>query len=317
MKPLSIACLSASALFLYGCGGGDDSSTQTSNVSFSVSDAPVDEADSVTIGFSQIELVRSNGESIFLDVEPSNPSNDYEQIDLLDYQGTDSALIVSEEPIPVGTYNNLILHITDESEVNFVIDNEGTQDLKQPSNKLRLGGFEVNNEATQQFTIEFDLRQSLVMRGNSGSTNGYILKPHGVTIMNNEEVTSLSGNVDPSWFSDDSCSQASGNFIYLYEGVVAEENLADLADENDSEFTPVDGFPGEFSTPYSTTSVNDEGNYAFGFLPEGEYTVAFTCNGDNDDSIQYDAIDIPLPATLMSTVTLDTGSPGTVNFAYP
>lgn len=198
MKTLPLMALSSAALLLTACGGGggDDSSTQTATVSFAVSDAPVDYASSVTIGFTQIELVQQNGESIFLDVNPDDPSVDYEQIDLLDYQGANSALIITNQEIPVGTYRNLILHISSESNVNFVDDADGTQDLKQPSNRLRLGSFTVSNEATQAFTIEFDLRSSLVMRGNSGTQNGYILKPHGVSILSNSDVVSLSGSVD-------------------------------------------------------------------------------------------------------------------------
>lgn len=104
MKILPWMALSSAALLLAGCGGGDDSSVQTSKVSFSVSDAPVDSASSVTIGFTQVELVQADGSSIYLDVNPSDPSMDYEQIDLMDYQGTDSKLIITSQSIPVGTY---------------------------------------------------------------------------------------------------------------------------------------------------------------------------------------------------------------------
>ncbi|MCG6230797.1 DUF4382 domain-containing protein [Vibrio furnissii] len=165
MKTLPWMALSSAALLLVGCGGGDgDTSTQTSKVSFSVSDAPVDSASSVTVGFTQVELVQSDGSSIFLDVNPSDPSMDYEQIDLMAYQGSDAALIISDQSIPVGTYQNLILHVSTESNVNFVVDGDGTQALKQPSNKLRLGSFTVSNESTQAFTIEFDLRYAREQR---------------------------------------------------------------------------------------------------------------------------------------------------------
>ncbi len=315
MKAFPILLLAAPAILLSGCGD-DSSSTQTANVSFAVSDAPVDEASSVTIGFTQIELVKSNGESITLDVEPSTESNDYEQIDLLDYQGQDSALLVTQQPIPVGTYKNLILHISNEANVNFVVDNEGTQELKQPSNKLKLGSFEVTADATQQFTIEFDLRQSLVMRGNNGSTNGYILKPHGVTIMNNSEAASLAGVVDPTWFDDTNCSESVGNFVYLYQGDAGDKTLVDLIDEIDSEFNTGDALPASYIAPYASAGVNEQGQYEFGYLPSGNYTLAFSCNVTSDDPIQYDALSIPSPANLVSPVTLFSGEQSTVDFEY-
>lgn len=316
MKTLPWMALSSAALLLVGCGGGDgDASTQTSKVSFSVSDAPVDSASSVTVGFTQVELVQSDGSSIFLDVNPSDPSMDYEQIDLMAYQGSDAALIISDQSIPVGTYQNLILHVSTESNVNFVVDGDGTQALKQPSNKLRLGSFTVSNESTQAFTIEFDLRYALVMRGNSGSSNGYILKPHGVSILSNSDVASLSGTVDQTLFTEGTgCTVDTGNYVYLYEGSVAASTLGDLVDESDASFDTDVPVPDGVVTPYASTAVGDDGSYAFGYLPLGDYTVAFTCSGDDDDPVQYDGLTLPLPADQVAEVTLSSGAE-TVDFS--
>lgn len=316
MKYLT-AVLATSALILTGCGSDSDSSDseKTANVSFSVSDAPVDEAQSVTIAFTQIELIRQNGERIFLDVEPDSAGVDYQQLDLLDYQGSDSELIVTQQPIPVGEYKNLILHISSESNVNFVDDAQGTQPLKQPSNKLQLGGFTVSEDATQAFTIEFDLRKSLVMRGNANNNNGYILKPHGVTIIDNESAAILAGNVEPNLFDSDAvCSETQGdNFIYLYQGSSLEiGKLGDLYDQDDEEFNST--VPEGTIEPYATAKVDEAGNYEFGFLPSGDYTVAFNCDGAIDDSIQFDALPIPQPSEEVKEATLTSGETTTMNF---
>lgn len=314
MKNLPLAALCGAVLLLAGCGGGDDASVQTSKISFAVSDAPVDSASSVTIGFTQVQLVKADGTSIYLPVTPSNPSVDYRQIDLLDYQGTNSTLIISDQAVPVGTYKNLILHISTESNVNFVVDDLGTQPLKQPSNKLQLGSFTVGSESTQAFTIEFNLRYSLVMRGNIGNNNGYILKPHGVSILNNGSVASLSGTVDQTLFTAGSgCTVDTGNYVYLYEGNVSASTLGDLVDETDLDFNTV--VPDGVVIPYASAKVADSGAYAFGYLPLGSYTVAFTCNGDGDDPVQYDGLTIPLPSGQVAEVTLSAGNNGTVDFS--
>lgn len=321
MKTLPLMALSSAALLLTACGGGgDDSSSQTAQVSFAVSDAPVDSASSVTIGFTQIELVQPNGESIFLNVDEEDPDV-YNQVDLLDYQGSSSALILTDREIPVGTYQNLILHISDEQGVNFVIDeNAGQQDLKQPSNKLRLGSFTVSNQATQAFTIEFDLRSSLVMRGNSGTQNGYILKPHGVNILSNSDVVSLSGTVDQTLLDEgETCSVDTDSYVYLYQGLVADSELGDLVDQNDEEFDGANPVPAGVETPYASMAVGDDFTYSFGFLPTGAYTVAFTCDGAMDDAIQYDGqsiVPLPSPADQVQEVVLEAGDEGVVNFEY-
>ncbi|MCW8336564.1 DUF4382 domain-containing protein [Vibrio sp. SCSIO 43135] len=300
-------------LLLIGCGSNDSNETHQTNVSFLVSDAPVDSADAVSIGFSQVELVPSSGESIFLDVVPNNPSDDYAQIDLLQYQGTDSALIVSQQPVPAGQYKNLILHITKESNVNYVIDNNGQQPLKQPSNKLQLGSFSVDEQNTQEFTIEFDLRQSLVMRGNENSNNGYILKPHGVTILDNDNAASLSGTVDPSLFCADG---AESGYVYLYSGLdLAASMLIDLVDEHDSEFDSSVPVPEGSHTPVASTGVDDSGAYSFGYLSSGNYTAAFACDAKGDDPIQYDAIPIANPDGSVHETTLETGKSHILDFS--
>ncbi|USD43669.1 DUF4382 domain-containing protein [Vibrio sp. SCSIO 43135] len=314
----------ALSLLMVSCGGDDSGgSSGSASISFSVSDAPVDSAQEVVIAFDQVELVVSDEESIFLDVDSG--ANDYVQVDLLDYQGTDSLLIVSNQVVPVGSYENLILHISDESGVSYVVDNNGQQNLKQPSNKLKLGEFEVGTESVQAFTIEFVLRMSLVMRGNQGNNNGYILKPHGVTIVDNSEAVSLSGTVDTNLFDEgDACSLDSSSMVYLYSGGGLDSGLLiDLVDPDDETFTGEPAIPDGSIAPVASVEVADNGTYQFGFLTAGDYMVAFACDGDGDDAIEYNPeIIIPMAPTANSTgdkfseVTLVNGQQAVVDFSY-
>ncbi|OQK42779.1 hypothetical protein XM74_c11724 [Vibrio vulnificus] len=267
------------------------------------------------MGFTQVELVDNEGNSVFLDVVPST-GVDYQKINLLDYQGTDSVLMVSTQPVPVGSYKELILHVTNENGVNYVIDENGQQPLKQPSNKLKLGSFDVTSEAVQLYTIEFDLRQSLVMRGNLGSNNGYILKPHGVSIVSNASAVSISGNVDDNLLTgDESCTTDSQSFVYLYEGEGHDSaNLIDLVDEDDPEFDGQNPVPENAVKPIASAGLDENNNYAFGFLNAGTYTVAFSCNAGDDNPIQYDGTAIPLPTGQVGTTTLAAGENGTIDF---
>ena len=213
----------AVATLLSACGSDSSSndSTEYAKVSFSVSDAPVDSMSEVVVAFDKLELKHENGNTYIIDVDTDDDGNDYQQIDLLDYQGTDEALIITEHTLPAGVYKQMIVH-TKPGNMNWVKDDEtsGEYDLKIPSNKLKLGGFEVipeDDNTVQSFTIEFDLRQSLVLRGNSNNNNGYNLKPHGVKIVDNSQAASLWGNVDFDLFDAGlNCDYDTGNFVYLY-----------------------------------------------------------------------------------------------------
>lgn len=297
------------SMMLVACGGSDttDPTKNMAKVSFSVSDAPVDSAQKVVIAFDQIELVKSGQDNIVLDVSGPNGES-YRQLDLMQYQGTDSAMIITDQPIPTGTYNNLILHILDEStgsDLSYVVDDNGQIPLKQPSQKLQLGGFTVGQDSVQSFTIEFDLRQSLVENSNGARYN---LKPHGVKILNNAAVAAVYGNVDINLFGANGCNADTGNFVYVYPGHSLDSSK--LADNYDPD-TNTATLPEGIIEPYASTGVTwDSGNYgsySFGYLPTGDYTVAFTCSAENDEPSQYDGIVIPNPTEQLHEISVVAG----------
>ncbi|MCH1924671.1 DUF4382 domain-containing protein [Shewanella sp. C32] len=308
---------SATILLLTGCGGSDspaEPEVAMSRVSFAVSDAPVDSAEQVVVAFDQIELIRNGEENIVLDVQGENGAT-FRQIDLLQYQGSDSTLIVSNEPIPTGSYDNLILHVLDESsgsDLSYVVNDNGQQiPLKQPSNRLRLGGFTVAADSVQQFTIEFNLRQSLVENQNG---QRYNLKPHGVTIVNNAEVASISGTVDVSLFNTEGCSFEQGNFVYLYPGHGLTNTLADLYDPEVNTTEIVVPAVMAYTSAPVTYAEGNFADYQFGFIPAGDYTIAFSCSPIADDPEQFDGISIPNPAGQVHEITVTAGQTTTQNF---
>ncbi|MGR5252016.1 DUF4382 domain-containing protein [Vibrio astriarenae] len=314
-----LVAVGSALVLLAGCNDSNSdnptNSNETALVSFAVSDAPVDDATEVVVAFDALELIHESGQRYFLNVVDTDDDNDYQQIDLLDYQGNDSRVILSDERIAIGNYRELIVHTKSNQSLQWVEAN-GKHNLKVPSNKLKLGGFEVDTETVQAFTIEFDLRQSLVLRGNNSNNNGYNLKPHGVKIVDNGAASSLSGHVDPALFTEgDACTADGGNFVYLYQGHDHEEGtLVDNIDTQDEDYLDDFELPENYSTPYASTGVSDEGEYFFGFIPSGDYTVAFTCGAYIDDPVQYDQIKIANPTEQVKEVILESTKEHVVDF---
>lgn len=302
---LAIACLS-----LVGCGGsGSDSGTTANNqtativttttsvvlFSLGLSDAPVDDAVAVYIELDSIKLSAVDESSSTQEtiIETFTDINGMEvetvQVNLLDYQGSAQLKIIDEAQsieLEPGVYD-MELSVIDEGSY-VLLDNDATEhDIKVPSSRLRLGEFNVSEAASQvddtpAYTIEFDLRKSLVMRGNANNNNGFIIKPHGV------RIASLAGTIAGEVAAD--FTNLGDCYIYLYDTVVTE--YGDMFDpEDDAYITPEEEVTA--SAPLATTKVGVDGTYEIAFLQPNNYQVALSCGVEIDDNVQFDGLTIP------------------------
>lgn len=308
---------------LSACGGDSDSdSSGTTSVSMRFSDAPVEDAAKVVITVDSITFNRAGAEDIVVDTFTSDELGiqDAEtfQLDLLEVQGNDSRLVIDSVELPVGEYSNLRLGILDD-DVNFSFVEEVStgemKPIKVPSDELKLGGFTVAATSTQTFVVEFGLRQSLV---HNPTPERYILKPRGVRVVELETAPTLVGNVDLNALHGagacaDKVDQTIGNVAYLYTGHGLDaSNLGDVyISQNDAEPGAVAGtdfdpdVPADVIAPYAVTAVDGSGgDYVFSFLESGDYTLALSCQAENDDPVTYDGLNIPAPATELVELTL-------------
>ena len=269
---------------LTACGGSSGSSDDTASptpaptsttFSLAVSDAPVDNASEVVVYFDEVELI-GNGDPISFSVTDEN--GDPRSIDLLALPGAQFEVIVDDTEIPLGEYNQLRLSVTDES---FIVMDDGTFPLRVPSGELKLDGFTAQPNFDAAYTVEFDLRKSLV---DPVGQPVIMLKPRGVRLVLNDDVGTLEGTVDSALVSAPECAEKvdmfEGNAVYVYEGEqTALDTLGDDADAgvDDSEVRP-------FTVVPVTYSETDE-TYAFsaGFVPQGDYSLSFSCVALNDE----------------------------------
>ena len=278
-----------------------DSSGPSSSLSISVTDAPVDTADSVFVEFSGVEVKPANGGSITFDFTErctADPASC--QIDLLSLTGGTSESILDAEAVPAGRYNWLRLMVKTEPNVkdSYIVVGGQEFELRIPGGAesgLKLNrGFVVPQGGEASFTIDFDLRKSV---HDPVGTSDYILRPT-LRIVDNTKTGTLSGTVDESYFSSGACTGA----VYVFPA-----GTVDAPDDEDGEGLGPD--------PITSALIADDGgyNYKVGFLSEGDYLISFTCDASADDP---DVDDNSATVSFLSTatVTINANSNTVYNF---
>jgi hypothetical protein len=274
---------------LAGCGGGGSGAAeqpQFGTVNLQITDSPVTSAKRVVVQFTGLEIkpVGAAAPEVF-DFAPR-------QIDLLALDGGGSATLLSNELLPAGEYESIRLKVNagrDGSDSFIELDDGTIHPLFIPSGNqtgLKLiRGFTIGAGSTSNFTIDFDLRKSVVNPPGLGEP--YLLKPV-LRLVNNLEVGTIDGTVAAGLIVE-GCAPAA----YLYTGAaVVPDDL------------------GSATPPLATTAVNLDtatGAYRFrlAFVPVGASTVAFTCGADDDVADVDDAIVFspPLAATVVAGQT--------------
>ncbi|MCG7585875.1 DUF4382 domain-containing protein [Photobacterium sp. OFAV2-7] len=287
MRKLMVA--SVVSLALVGCGSGssgDSSNTVQFNLAFS--DAPVDGLSKVCVAFDKITVHHTNGgesswgTTSFASDQSSaecipdglaipqdsdgNPA--FMVINLMAYQGEQSLQVLSDEQMEAGQYTQMRLSVlekgnyTDGTPYSHVVtDTSATEGIRVPSGELKLDGFDVQANATQAYTLEFDLRKSMVE-----NANGYQLKPRGVRLGNNQDVATISGEVT---LGGGACgNNINDAFVYVYTAPTG----------------GVHGDLGSANEPYTSVGVDSvSGKFEVGYVPLGSYDVVLVCNGSEDD----------------------------------
>jgi hypothetical protein len=161
------------------------------------------------------------------------------------------------------------------------------------------------DSGAQKFVVDFGLAQALQQQ-----TSDYLLSNTGVRIENTATAATLAGDVDASLFDfvapcTEKTDPEAGNRIYLYQRVTS--TTARLGDV----FTNSTNVPANVEAPFAVASLVEGSaglwTYSFGYLPAGDYTMAFACNTQADNSVTYNNLTIPLPTNQRHDITLTEG----------
>lgn len=256
----------------------------SAKLSVSLMDAPVDDVIAVNLEIT----------ALWLKAEGDGPAEELPlaetpyEVDMLTLTEGNAALLVNNALIEPGSYEWLEMTVnaeidgsTDDSNV-IVDDDGGMRELFVPSGRVRLvGGFEATANETIALTFDWDMRQGLVHPPGLGGRDNdvYLLKP-AIRVLGTSVSGLLSGTIsmDTVMGEANDCNSDVdddnydvGNAVYVFEG------LGIMPDDIDEEMDV---------TPYATVAAvlsEDSTEYEYSTsLPEGDYTIAFTCQAGND-----------------------------------
>jgi len=298
----------ATAALLAGCGGSDGGGQQTGFLTLGVTDAPVDFADEVVVQFTGVELKPRQGAPFSIDFAPAS-------LKLLDLQGTTRAVILDGEEVPAGDYEWLRLKVKADPSVGgdsyLRLELGGEEcELRIPSGDetgLKLvRGFKVGVGTTTDFTVDFDLRKSIVAPPGQTTpvdtcgNQAFLLKP-ALRIVDNLQVGTISGAVDPGLITAQCASPNQAPYpgnVYLFGPLSETSGITPAMAPEDYDAVPAGPTGPEPNGPDPIASAMVDPNtfrYTIGFVPPGNYEIAYTCDVD-DATLDADAAPVP-PAT--------------------
>ena len=261
-------------VLLSACGGGSssDEGAQFGKLNLGVTDSPIDGVKHVVVEFTGVEVKAVNDASpdVFDFTSPR-------RIDLLALEGGGSETLLRDEVMPAGNYEWIRLKVNAgrTASDSYVDLADGSRHAlfipsgNQSGLKL-IRGFTIGAGSTSNFTIDFDLRRSVIRP--PGQNGDFILKPV-LRLVDNLQVGTLAGTVAPTLVTP-TCSPA----VYVFTGtdIVADD---------------VGGTTEPFLTARVVQSATTGAwGYRIGFMPVGAYTLAFTCAASADDPETNDTI---------------------------
>ncbi len=245
---------------LSGCLGNDVVKSGTLDVR--ITDAAVDGASHVVLEFRGIDLHSKDGTQTFIYDTPR-------QLDLLDYQGGRFEVLLGPVEVPAGNYDWIRLRIgTAAAGDSYIEFGDGTRHelTVVTSDNVGVRVTQTVNVPVDDFksvTIDFDLRKSLRESGGN-----YSLTPV-LRVVDSNDAGRIKALADPLFFAAPEC--ANGAMAYVFSG-----NNATPVDISGGVSDPVTTAP---FVKFSVTGLPDTYIADVVYLPEGDYTVALTCDG--------------------------------------
>lgn len=266
------------ALLLGGC---------EAQLAVDVTDGPVDTADQVVLDITHVALQTEDGDVVRFGVD--------QPVDLLLYRKGETFRLLDGKALDNGRYTGIALDFGADS---LVVRNDGTEVAVVPPVTRRFAPIDmtVDDLDEEQLVLDLELRFSLV---DSGSGD-YDLAPV-LRAVHRGKTGVVIGAVASTLVESTACRNGrpvtAGVAVYAFRG---------------SNVTPAD-YAGQASLIASANVEFDDAagqyRYELHFLPPDDYTLALTCQADDDNPASDDAVTFDASANVTvpedGTVTLD------------
>jgi hypothetical protein len=242
------------ALLLAACDDGE--------ITVRLTDAPADELVSVVLAVRSVELERDNGDIEEFTFSPAR------EIDIASLVNGQTVTLLDSVRVEEGTFRNVRIRFQTEDgpQSPFVTAENGTV-LRVRFVEARATApvsFTLDQGDRRGITVDMDLRRSLLLNDTDLGNQEIRMRPRARASLD-DRAGILQGQVSPGLINQANCLPA----VYLYEG-------------EDVTPTRLNANPGPL-TSMLVRDRNSNPNYAFHAVPDGRYTIAFTCDALNDN----------------------------------
>lgn len=213
-----------------------------------------------------LEFTTSSGSTKTMEFSAS------EQLNLINLASDNGVLrLFTSENLSEGNYTGVrLLFDADRVDDAFVSTGAGTQfplNIAEGDYASLTFNVESNKSSSDSFTLVLDLRQSLSFNTSDAE---YTLTP-ALRAVETSEMSRIDGDVSVTCPAGESLARGA---VYLFQG---------------RDVTP-DDIDGSGVEPFATAPIFTSNNgtvffYSLRYLPEGDYTLAVTCNGNDDDPL--------------------------------
>ena len=267
-------------VFIAGCDSSSPGITdppsdpdEKSTLVLGITDAPIDDAQSVVITIVKIEISK-DGEGWEEYFNANDEGEEEKKIDLLEYSKGKVFLFDGQE-FNAGEYGQIRLYLSETPEKNYIVLtedelNKHNLDINPGirNNGVKLvSGFEIKEGVTTSLTIDFDVRKSIVVKNPNRTPPIYSLKPTLKLITND-----LSGNI----IVTEDIIDVKNVVYYLYPaGWTSDEIESELTEEEASLDEDLVAFEGSVSSAISFIDTEDNNliKVIFPFIPYGTYDL--------------------------------------------